>query len=105
MCQEAEPHLKAFASEVGPSLPIVRLNPNLKDWRTAGFHPRYTPSYALVDRSNLLGGIEGQLLTTAQLHAFLKNPAEYALERKRARRRARAAEVEDEEPDDDEEDE
>lgn len=88
VCQEAEPHLKAFEKELHGKMPIIRLNPNLRDWRIGSFHPKYTPSYALAERSNLLGAVEGQLLTLEQLRAFHANPGEFARERKAARKAA-----------------
>lgn len=107
VCKEGRPHVLALEKETRGTPPIIRLNPNLMDWNISGFRPKHTPSYAVVDRSKVLGAVEGQMLTLAQLKKFLAKPSEFAREQRIARKAARAAEEEAEEQkeENDEEDE
>lgn len=89
-CIEAKPHLERYEKEFPGKPFVIRVNPNLLDWRVGDFHPRYTPSYAIVDRSVVLGAIEGQLLTYEALKAFVSDPSGYAESRKKQRTEAHA---------------
>lgn len=95
-CREAEPYLHALQKETMGTPPIVKINPNLYDWRVGGFHPRYTPSYAIVELGRLVGAVEGQLLTLEQLRTFIKDPPGFAVQQKAARKAALAADDEEE---------
>ncbi|MBP6479869.1 MAG: thioredoxin family protein [Pseudomonadales bacterium] len=78
-CIEAEPFLAAFEKENRARVPVIRLNPFLRNWNIAGFAPDSTPSYAMVERSGttgaqLLGKVEGRILTLEELRSFVENP-------------------------------
>ena len=71
-CAEAMPIVERFGFAHGRSVSVIKLNVGIKpDWEKAGYSPKATPAYALVQNGELLAKHEGKL-TEAQLKRFVE---------------------------------
>lgn len=70
-CAEAEKHLAEWERLNFGRLIVLRVDPNLFDWRPGGFSPKATPSYAIVHGTQLLEAVDGKILEPSEIDALI----------------------------------
>lgn len=70
-CEEWKPTVEAFILSNSARCFAIRCNPNLKAYEFGKWKVKYTPSAMVMEGGTMLRYIEGQLLTAAELEAFV----------------------------------
>lgn len=70
-CEEQEPLVQAFEKKHFGRVIVLRLNPNLAEYRIGKWSPKKTPSFVVLDNGQALRRSEGELLDVEALEAFV----------------------------------
>lgn len=76
-CAQAEKYLQKWQGKKWGKVGIVRLNTTVKDWHIAGYSPKATPAYLLVDERNTAIKDHEGVLNEKELEAFLVTEADH----------------------------
>jgi hypothetical protein len=70
-CEEQEPFVQAFERAHFGKVIVLRLNPNLADYRIGKWSPKKTPSFVVLEDGQALRRSEGELLDADALERFV----------------------------------